>query len=111
MTELQGGRCDESAHDNKLLLRPQTRRRVRHLDAQCPGTKAQQISRSTSSASHDRNVPLEDQDAVAAADVVRNFGREAFVVHEEKLNFPDVADQQLLQAIGEEVTGLIANRG
>ena len=32
--------------------------------------------------------------------------REAFVVHEEKLNFPDVADHQLLQAIGEEVTGL-----
>ena len=35
-----------------------------------------------------------------------NFGGEAFVVHEEKVNFPDVTDQELLQAIGEEVAGL-----
>ena len=57
------------------------------------------------------HAPLKDGSAVAAADVVCDLSREAFVVHEEKLNFPDVADQQLLQAIGEEVTGLIANRG
>ena len=57
------------------------------------------------------NAPLKDQCPVAAADIVRNLRSEAFVVHQEKVNFPDVADQQLLQAIGEEVTGLIANRG
>ena len=57
------------------------------------------------------NEPLKNDCPVAAAHVVRNLRREAFVVHEEKVNFPNVADQELLQAVGEEVTGLIANRG
>lgn len=37
---------------------------------------------------------------------MRNLRGESFVVHEEKVNFPDVTDQELLQAIGEEVAGL-----
>ena len=55
---------------------------------------------------HEMYVPLENDDTVAAADVVCDLGRVAFVVHEEKVEFPYVADQELLQAIGEEVTGL-----
>ena len=46
-------------------------------------------------------------DTVAAADVVCNFGSEAFVVHQEKVNFPGVADQELLEAVGKKVTGLL----
>ena len=45
-------------------------------------------------------------DTVAAADVVRDLGRKAFVVHEEKVNFPDVVHQELLKAIGKEMAGL-----
>ncbi len=51
-------------------------------------------------------VPLEYECPVAAADVVCDLRREAFVVHEEKVNFPDVVNQELLQAIREEMTGL-----
>ena len=51
-------------------------------------------------------VPLKNLDAVSAAYVVGNLCREAFVVHEEKVNFPDVADQELLQAIRKKVAGL-----
>ena len=36
-----------------------------------------------------------------------NFGSEAFVVHQEKVNFPGVADQELLEAVGKKVTGLL----
>ena len=53
-----------------------------------------------------QHIPLKDLDTVAAADVVCNFGSEAFVVHQEKVNFPGVADQELLEAIREEMTGL-----
>lgn len=52
-------------------------------------------------------IPLEDLDTVAAADVVGDFGGEAFVVHQEKVNFPNVADQELLEAVREEMTGLL----
>ena len=51
-------------------------------------------------------VPFENEDAVSAADVVGNFGRKAFVVHEEKVNFPDVVHQELLKAIRKEMAGL-----
>ena len=54
-----------------------------------------------------RHIPLKDLDTVAAADVVCNFGSEAFVVHQEKVNFPGVADQELLEAVGKKVTGLL----
>ena len=52
------------------------------------------------------NVPLKNECPVAAADVVRDLGRKAFVVHEEKVNFPDVVHQELLKAIGKEMAGL-----
>ena len=51
-------------------------------------------------------VPLKNLDAVSAAYVVGNLCREAFVVHEEKIDFPYVVDQELLKAVGEEMTSL-----
>ena len=56
------------------------------------------------------HIPLKNLDTVAAADVVRNLRREALVVHQEKVNFPHVADKELLQAVREEVTGLRKRR-
>lgn len=55
------------------------------------------------------HIPLKDSNAVTAADVVCNLGREAFVVHQEKLEFPNVADQQLLQAIRQKMSRLNQN--
>lgn len=60
---------------------------------------------------HTRNIvyiPLQNNEAVAAADVVGNLGRVVFVVHEEKVNFPHVVDQKLLQTTREQMTGLKA---
>jgi hypothetical protein len=37
------------------------------------------------------------------------LGRVAFVVHQEEFNFLDVADEELLKAVGEKVTGLVQN--
>lgn len=45
-------------------------------------------------------VPLEDDDAVPAADVVRNLGSEALVVHQEDIDIPGVGDEELFQAVG-----------
>ena len=50
--------------------------------------------------------PLENRDTVAAADVVCDLSSEALVVHKQKIQLPDVADQELLEAVGQEVTGL-----
>ena len=58
------------------------------------------------SCSISRDVPLQDDDAVTAADVVGNLSGEAFVVEEEEIELPDVADQELLEAVGEKMTGL-----
>ena len=52
------------------------------------------------------DAPLEDGDAVAAADVVGNLGGEALVVHQQEVQLPYVADQELLQTIGEKVASL-----
>lgn len=52
------------------------------------------------------NIPLKDCCAVTAADVVRNLCREAFVVHQEQVNFPHVADEELLQAVRKKMPGL-----
>lgn len=49
----------------------------------------------------DENGPLEDNRAVAAADAVSNLGSEGFVVHEQKVDFPHVVDQEFLEAVGE----------
>lgn len=35
-----------------------------------------------------------------------DLGRKAFVVEEKKVEFPDVADQELLQTVGEEMASL-----
>ena len=37
---------------------------------------------------------------------MRNFGGEAFVVHEEKVDLLGIGDQELLEAVGEKVPGL-----
>lgn len=50
--------------------------------------------------------PLENGDTVAAADVVSDFRRKTLVVHQQEVQLPDVADQELLEAAGEEVSGL-----
>ena len=51
-------------------------------------------------------IPLKNGDTVAAADVVRDLRRESLVVHQQEIQLPDVADQELLEAVGEEVAGL-----
>jgi hypothetical protein len=38
---------------------------------------------------------------------VCNLGSIAFVVHEKKLKFPDVIDQEFLVAVGEDMAGLL----
>lgn len=53
--------------------------------------------------------PLENGDAVAAANVVRNLRSKGLIVHEQEIELPDVANQELLEAVGEEVTGLAYN--
>ena len=55
------------------------------------------------------HAPLKDGSAVAAADVVCDLSREAFVVHEEEIEFPNVADQELLQTVGQEMPRLRKN--
>ena len=37
---------------------------------------------------------------------MRNLRREALVVHQQELNFPDVADKELFEAVGEDVASL-----
>ena len=56
------------------------------------------------------NIPLEDSDAVAAADVVRNLCCEALVVHQQEIQLPDVANQELLETVGEKMTSLRRER-
>ncbi len=51
--------------------------------------------------------PLQNCRAVAAADVVRNFGCESFVVHEKEVEFPHVVDKEFFQAIGEQMSRLL----
>lgn len=58
----------------------------------------------------EQDEPLEDGNAVTAADIVCNFGSEAFVVHEEEVNFPHVANQELLEAVREKMTGLLSDQ-
>ncbi len=98
---------DSSDTDNDLLLlRPQTRSRVRDLYTKDLGPVMTSYF-STAPATYTKQyVPLEDDCSVAATDVVRDLGRVAFVVHQEKVYFPDVVDQKLLQAVGKKVTGL-----
>lgn len=52
------------------------------------------------------NIPLENGDAVAAGDIVCNLGSEAFVVHEEKVDFPHIVHEELLEAVGQEMACL-----
>lgn len=55
------------------------------------------------------HLPLENGGTVSAADVVGDLCREAFVVHEENVDFPDVAYKKFLETIGKEVTSLMQN--
>ena len=36
-----------------------------------------------------------------------NLRSESLVVHQQKIQLPDVADQELLEAVGKKVTGLL----
>ena len=51
-------------------------------------------------------IPLENGDAVAAADVVRDLCRESLVVHQQEIQLPDVADQELLETVWQNVASL-----
>jgi hypothetical protein len=53
-----------------------------------------------------QNVPFEDGGAVSAAHVVGDLGGERLVVHQQEVELPNVADKELLEAVGEEMAGL-----
>lgn len=53
------------------------------------------------------HVPLEDRRTVTAGNVVCDLGSEALVMHQKKINLPDVVDQKFLQAIGKEMACLL----
>ena len=53
------------------------------------------------------DAPLEDQSPVPAAHVVCNLRSIAFVVHQKELDLTDVVDEELLEAVGEQVAGLL----
>ena len=53
-----------------------------------------------------QDVPFEDGGAVSAAHVVGDLGGEGLVVHQQKVELPNVADEELLEAVREEVAGL-----
>ena len=99
--------------NHNLLLGAQARGRVGDLDAEssCPGRtkimsdvfgKVMGAGRKEGN----RDSPFKDGDAVTRADVVCDLRRESLVVHQQEIQLPDVADQELLEAVGQEVTGL-----
>ena len=51
--------------------------------------------------------PLKDGNSVSAAHVVGNLRRKALVVHKEEFEFPNVANEELFEAVGKEMTGLL----
>lgn len=51
-------------------------------------------------------VPLKNCCAIAATDIMRDLRGETFVVHQKKVDFSYVADEKLLQAVGEKMSGL-----
>lgn len=51
-------------------------------------------------------LPLENQSAVSTADVVCNFRRVSFIVHEKDLDFFDIPNEEFLEAVGHEMAGL-----
>ena len=53
-----------------------------------------------------RPVPLEDDCAVSAGDVVCNLCSKGFVVEEEEIELSDVVHCELLEAVGEHMAGL-----
>jgi hypothetical protein len=53
------------------------------------------------------DAPFENDSPVAAAHVVCDLSRIAFVVHEQELELADVRYKELLEAVGEAVAGLL----
>lgn len=51
--------------------------------------------------------PLQNNRTVPAAHVVSNLGGVAFIVQEEKVDFPHVADQELLETVRQDMTSLL----
>lgn len=74
--------------ESLLLLGAQARGGVGHLDAES-------------------SCPLKNADTVTRADVVCNLSSEALVVHQQQVDLSDVVDNELLEAVGEQVTGLL----
>lgn len=50
--------------------------------------------------------PLQNSDSLLGADAVSNLGGKDTVVHQEQFKLSGVLDQELLESVGEEVTGL-----
>jgi len=44
-------------------------------------------------------VPFDDGGAVSAANVVGNLGGKGFVMHQEKVDFPDIVDKEFLETV------------
>jgi hypothetical protein len=84
-----------------LLLSTQTGTRVCDLDSQSlrPAERNKFLVRKQVI----KDIPGQDLDALPTADVVGDLGSKAFVVHQQKVNLPNVVDEQLLQAVGENV--------
>ena len=55
--------------------------------------------------------PVENDGTVSAADVVGDLCREAFVVHEENVDFSDIVHEELLKTVGKKVTSLMRTFG
>jgi hypothetical protein len=53
-------------------------------------------------------VPLEYKGTVSAANIVRDLCSVTFVVHKEDIHLLEIADKELLVAIGKQMTGLWA---
>jgi len=51
-------------------------------------------------------LPLKNQSAVSAADIVCNLCSVSFIVHKEDLDLLDIADKEFLEAVGHEMAGL-----
>ncbi len=62
------------------------------------------VQRKRERSNHD--IPLKDDSPVTAADIVSDLCGEAFVVHEEKVYFPNVVDNEFLEAAGKEMACL-----
>ena len=93
-------KCWDVKTKDTLLLRPQTSLSVGNLDTQNLGPTFMKIVRKNSAIkSMPCYVPFDNGGAVSAANVVGNLGGKGFVMHQEKVDFPDVVDKEFLETV------------